>query len=77
MKRMNMIAVLDPAGTLILYTGTVLVSKVHVATVINPNACQPVSVAKRKSQDTSFPRQVQNSNLSLLDIFTLSIIVFP
>ncbi|TDG41004.1 hypothetical protein AWZ03_012572 [Drosophila navojoa] len=30
LQRMHMIAVLDPGGNLILYTGTVLISKVHI-----------------------------------------------
>ncbi|XP_034650000.1 anaphase-promoting complex subunit 1 [Drosophila subobscura] len=34
LNRMHMIAVLDPGGSLILYTGTVLISKVHITPLL-------------------------------------------
>lgn len=34
LQRMHMIAVLDPGGSLILYTGTVLISKVHITPLL-------------------------------------------
>lgn len=34
LQRMHMIAVLDPGGNLILYTGTVLISKVHITPLL-------------------------------------------
>ncbi|XP_075158873.1 anaphase promoting complex subunit 1 [Haematobia irritans] len=63
LERMNMIAVLDPSGILILYTGGVLVSKVHIPNTNTGNtpgskttaniACGP----QNKSPNTSFPRR--------------------
>ncbi|XP_067639434.1 anaphase-promoting complex subunit 1 isoform X2 [Eurosta solidaginis] len=38
LERLRMIAVLDPSGSLILYTGAVLVSKVHVAAAITSSS---------------------------------------
>ncbi|XP_033168826.1 anaphase-promoting complex subunit 1 [Drosophila mauritiana] len=36
LQRMHMIAVLDPSGSLLLYTGTVLISKVHITPFLAP-----------------------------------------
>ncbi|EDV34305.1 uncharacterized protein Dana_GF21034 [Drosophila ananassae] len=36
LNRLHMIAVLDPSGSLILYTGTVLISKVHITPLMAP-----------------------------------------
>ncbi|XP_023031148.1 anaphase-promoting complex subunit 1 [Drosophila willistoni] len=36
LNRLHMIAVLDPGGCLILYTGTVLISKVHITPLMAP-----------------------------------------
>lgn len=36
LQRMHMIAVLEPGGCLILYTGTVLISKVHITPLLTP-----------------------------------------
>lgn len=38
LKRMHMIAVLDPSGSLLLYTGTVLISKVHITPFLAPTS---------------------------------------
>ncbi|XP_017050802.1 anaphase-promoting complex subunit 1 [Drosophila ficusphila] len=38
LNRLHMIAVLDPSGSLILYTGTVLISKVHITPLLAPSA---------------------------------------
>ncbi|XP_017115012.1 anaphase-promoting complex subunit 1 [Drosophila elegans] len=38
LNRLHMIAVLDPGGSLILYTGTVLISKVHITPLLAPTA---------------------------------------
>jgi len=38
LNRMHMIAVLDPSGSLILYTGTVLISKVHITPLLAPSS---------------------------------------
>lgn len=57
---MNMIAVLDPSGTLILYTGGVLVSKVHIPNTITgntPSSKIPTTTNQNKSPNTSFPRR--------------------
>lgn len=51
LDRMKMVAILDPSGTLILYTGTVFVSKVHVVAVI------PSSVPQNKPSCSPFPRR--------------------
>ena len=60
-----MIAVLDPSGTLILYTGNILVSKVHIPnTIFNNTPVTKVGTTNRntgtqsnKSPNTSFPRR--------------------
>uniref|UniRef100_A0A1I8M2U1 Uncharacterized protein n=1 Tax=Musca domestica TaxID=7370 RepID=A0A1I8M2U1_MUSDO len=66
LERMNMLAVLDTSGTLILYTGTVLVSKVHIPNTLSgntPSSKMPTSVQnitpsmQNKSPNTSFPRR--------------------
>ncbi|XP_023295773.2 anaphase-promoting complex subunit 1 [Lucilia cuprina] len=63
LERMNMIAVLDPSGTLILYTGNVLVSKVHIPnTLTNNTPTSKVTInvtpsTHNKSPNTSFPRR--------------------
>lgn len=60
---MNMIAVLDPSGTLILYTGNVFVSKVHIPnTLSNTPSSQKIMLnvtpaTQNKSPNTSFPRR--------------------
>ncbi|XP_055843307.1 anaphase-promoting complex subunit 1 [Episyrphus balteatus] len=51
LERMKMIAILDPSGTLTLYTGTVFVSKVHVVAVI------PSSLPQSKPSCSPFPRR--------------------
>ncbi|KAH8287008.1 hypothetical protein KR054_000545 [Drosophila jambulina] len=43
LSRLQMIAVLDPSGSLILYTGTVLISKVHITPLLAPTP-SPVPV---------------------------------
>ncbi|XP_004520043.1 anaphase-promoting complex subunit 1 [Ceratitis capitata] len=65
MERLRMIAVLDPSGSLILYTGAVMVSKVHVAAamgstsvcVVTPTPNATTSTLAGKSPNTSFPRR--------------------
>ncbi|XP_054087608.1 anaphase-promoting complex subunit 1 [Zeugodacus cucurbitae] len=67
LERLRMIAVLDPSGSLILYTGAVLVSKVHVAAAmgstsvcagnLTPTANATASTLAGKSPNTSFPRR--------------------
>lgn len=58
-----MIAVLDPSGTLILYTGNVLVSKVHIPNTLTNNTPTSKITANitptthNKSPNTSFPRR--------------------
>ncbi|KAL9886530.1 anaphase promoting complex subunit 1 [Glossina fuscipes fuscipes] len=67
LERMNMMAVLDPSGSLLLYTGLILVTRVHIP---NNTLCNtpitPVSVAANvavmphtldKSLYTSFPKR--------------------
>ncbi|XP_036221809.2 anaphase-promoting complex subunit 1 isoform X2 [Bactrocera oleae] len=67
LERLRMIAVLDPSGSLILYTGAVLVSKVHVAAAmgstsvctgnVTPTTNATASTLAGKSPNTSFPRR--------------------
>lgn len=60
---MNMIAVLDPSGSLILYTGNVLVSKVHIPNTLPGNTpvskvtISVTSAQQNLSPNTSFPRR--------------------
>ncbi|XP_037936242.1 anaphase-promoting complex subunit 1 [Teleopsis dalmanni] len=56
LERMKMIAVLDPSGSLILYTGGILVSKVHVGPVIMPPT-GTILTSFIKSPNLSFPRR--------------------
>lgn len=51
LKKMKMIAVLDPSGTLIMYTGPNLLSKIHISGNI------PLPVNKRLTLNSPFPRR--------------------
>ncbi|TMW48346.1 hypothetical protein DOY81_006572 [Sarcophaga bullata] len=65
LERMNMIAVLDPSGTLILYTGNIFVSKVHIPNTLSNNTPlikvgptnRTTVPQSNKSPNTSFPRR--------------------
>lgn len=50
-KEMNMLAVLAPCGTIILYTGTTMIGKVHVGGVLTSFANLSTSFS------SSFPRR--------------------
>lgn len=65
LNRLQMIAVLDPNGSLILYTGTVLISKVHITPLMAPTP-SPVPVPPHKKNASSSSSFVEVRRSSLL-----------